>query len=131
MPWKSLDLEIFSDVRGSLSILNIQEETGILFRRVFWIKDVEPGVVRGEHAHRTGHQVLVCISGALTLTIEDVAGHSSIEMSNGSAVWMKPMTWASQKFNQPETTLLVLASNSFDPSDYIHDKVEFLSLLNQ
>lgn len=132
MPWSHISAEQYRDQRGNLRVLSVERETGMSIKRVFWVSDVTPGVTRGHHAHKSGHQVLICLSGSLEVTLRDHLGEETKVLSpNSPAIWMKPLTWGVQRFLQPETVLLVLASNEFDESDYIRDEQEFRSLVQK
>jgi UDP-2-acetamido-3-amino-2,3-dideoxy-glucuronate N-acetyltransferase len=132
MPWSHISAEQYRDQRGILRVLSVERETGMSIKRVFWVSDVAPGETRGQHAHKSGHQVLICLSGSLEVTLRDHLGEETIVLSpNSPAIWMKPLTWGVQRFLQPETVLLVLASNEFDESDYIRDEQEFRSLVQK
>lgn len=132
MPWSHISAEQYRDQRGNLRVLNVERETGMSIKRVFWVSDVAPGETRGHHAHKSGHQVLICLSGSLEVTLRDHLGEETKVLSpNSPAIWMKPLTWGVQRFLQPETVLLVLASNEFDESDYIRDEQEFRSLVQK
>ncbi|MDQ1381594.1 MAG: hypothetical protein QOJ71_2313, partial [Actinomycetota bacterium] len=62
----------FDDVTFVSLVSNVEERGSLLaidfdalpftVRRVFMITDVPPGTKRGGHRHRSGAQVLVCIS---------------------------------------------------------------------
>jgi len=47
------------------------------------------------------------------------------------AVYIPPMVWALQYKHSADAVLLVLASDYYDPDDYIRDYAEFLKIANQ
>jgi dTDP-4-dehydrorhamnose 3,5-epimerase-like enzyme len=113
------------DVRGKLTSINIEWDV----KRVFWVTNVPAGEVRGFHAHRTGNQVLFCLAGAILAKFEDDQGTEVIELlPEGFGVSMKNLVWGEQTFIEPNSVLLVLASNEYDEQDYIRDRAEFEEL---
>ena len=95
-------------------------------KRSFWVQDVPVGATRGFHAHRTGQQILVCLTGRILAKFTDGYHSAELELSSSeTAVWMKNMVWGEQTFVEPKSVLLVLASNPYDESDYIRDRQEF------
>ena len=127
--WELIDPARFRDSRGELSVLDLQGGLPFGPKRVFWITDVPAGESRGFHAHRSGQQLLVCLSGSITARVLDGQNEEKFELTvDGPALWMKNLVWGEQTFNEDGSTLLVLASNSFEEADYIRDYESFLEL---
>jgi len=123
------DLPIASDMRGSLSVGEFAEHLPFVPKRYFVVFDVPGKDVRGEHAHRTCHQFLVCTRGSVSVVVDD--GHASEEVrldAPNLGLHIPPMIWAVQYRYSPDATLMVLASEPYDAADYIRDYDEFLSL---
>ncbi|MEM4188250.1 MAG: WxcM-like domain-containing protein [Candidatus Hadarchaeum sp.] len=122
-----LELGVFSDLRGSLAVAEVGKPLPFVPRRVFTVFDVPSREVRGEHAHRTLHQLLVCIRGECAVVVDD--GHCREEVRLDSpklGLYVPPMVWAVQYKFSPDALLLVFASAEYDPDDYIRDYEEFL-----
>jgi len=99
-------------------------------RRSFTVFNVPSREVRGEHAHRTLHQFLVCLKGECAVLADD--GHNREEVllnTPGLGVHIPPMGWAVQYKFSPDAVLLVLASDVYDPADYIRDSDEYRRLV--
>lgn len=127
--WEVIEPSRFRDGRGELSVLDTKSTLPFLPKRVFWIRDVPAGEIRGLHAHQTGLQLLICVSGSITASVSDGEITEQFQLSaDGPALWMKNLVWGEQKFNEDGSTLLVLASNSFEEEDYIRDFEAFLAL---
>jgi acetyltransferase-like isoleucine patch superfamily enzyme len=125
----AIEFPSFSDERGLLSVL---DEDLIPFRvsRLFFVYDVPNRLVRGEHAHKVCHQMLICASGSLRVHLDDGNSQSEISLvSPSTGVHIPPMTWASQYQFAPGTVLAVLASHPYDPADYIRSYDQFLDAL--
>lgn len=124
-----IKLPVFPDSRGTLSVVQYPDHLPFLPVRVFYISRVSSESTRGEHAHHECHQAIVCISGTLTVTVEDGAGKRSYRLDDPTnLLYIPPGVWASQHGYLPETISSVFASNPYDPADYIRDYNEWKAL---
>ena len=64
-----IELPEFADSRGSLVVAEHLKQLPFSVERVFFQSQVPAGDKRGMHAHRACHQVLVCVSGAVTAVV--------------------------------------------------------------
>jgi dTDP-4-dehydrorhamnose 3,5-epimerase-like enzyme len=98
-------------------------------QRVFFVSDVSGKEVRGEHAHRSCRQFLVCVRGSVAVIVDDArTRHEVLLDSPGLGLYIPPMLWSVQYRFSADATLAVLASDPYDPADYIRDYEEFLTL---
>jgi len=119
------------DLRGNLSVGEFSEALPFDPKRFFIVYDVPSRYVRGEHAHRTCHQFLVAVHGSITIVVDDGTDRAEIELDNPTiGLHIPPMVWATQYRYAKDSVLMVLASHSYDDSDYIRDYEEFLKLRN-
>jgi len=122
-------LPLIEDLRGRLTVAEGGNDFPFTAKRCFVVFDVPGKDVRGEHAHRTCHQFLVCTRGSVSVVVDD--GHASEEVrldAPNLGLHIPPMIWAVQYRYSPDATLMVLASEPYDAADYIRDYDEFLSL---
>ncbi len=118
----------FSDLRGRLTAGELPSE-GIPFtpQRWFLVYDVPSREVRGEHAHRVCHQFLICVSGQVTVAVDDGKHRAEVLLDAPTAgIYVPPRVWASQYRYDANAVLLVLASHPYDPDDYIREYESFL-----
>lgn len=119
------------DLRGNLSVGEFSEAIPFDPKRFFLVYDVPSKYVRGEHAHHTCHQFLVAVHGSISVVVDDGADRAEIELDNPTiGLHIPPMVWATQYHYEKDSVLMVLASHSYDESDYIRDYEEFLKLRN-
>jgi UDP-2-acetamido-3-amino-2,3-dideoxy-glucuronate N-acetyltransferase len=115
------------DLRGSM----VASEFGDLPfvpKRVFTVFGVSNARIRGSHAHRACAQLLVCVSGSLSCIVDDGERREEITLdSPDMGLYVPPMVWGTQYNHAPDTVLLVLASQGYDPADYIRDYDEFVA----
>jgi len=110
------------DPRGALLPLAL-EQLPFAVRRVFAVAGVPPGTVRGGHAHRSGWQLLVCVSGALQVRLHCAGQEVRRQLSDvGPGLLIGAGVWAEQTYVDPHTVLLVACSEDYDPSSYVTGK---------
>jgi UDP-2-acetamido-3-amino-2,3-dideoxy-glucuronate N-acetyltransferase len=127
---KLIQLQSFKDDRGVLAVGSTPKEVPFEVRRFFITSATSPSVVRGQHAHKVSHQLLVAVAGSVTATCDD--GHTKTEHvldSSNIGLYMPPFTWGEQTSFSEGAKLLVLASELYDPKDYIENYEEFISLV--
>jgi UDP-2-acetamido-3-amino-2,3-dideoxy-glucuronate N-acetyltransferase len=91
-----------------------------------------PDVVRGEHAHRICHQLLVAATGSLIATCDDGNTKSEFLLDKPTlGLYMPPLTWGTQTNFSEGARLLVLASHLYDVDDYVSDYKEFEALVSK
>jgi acetyltransferase-like isoleucine patch superfamily enzyme len=118
---------VIRDMRGNLTAREVGQGLPFVPRRYFIVHDVPTKEVRGEHAHRRCHQVLVCIRGSVAVLVDDgVHRRETVLDSPELALHVPPMIWCVQYKYTPDAALLVLASDPYDPEDYIRDYERFL-----
>lgn len=121
------DLPHVLDMRGSLSVAEMGDQLPFLPKRYFIVFDVPSAEVRGQHAHRTLHEFLVCVKGSMHLIVDDGQRREEIVLDRPNlAVHITPLTWITQYRFTPDAVLLVLASDVYEPGDYIRDYDGFL-----
>jgi UDP-2-acetamido-3-amino-2,3-dideoxy-glucuronate N-acetyltransferase len=120
-------MPLIKDLRGNLLAREIGRGLPFIPKRFFVVMDVPSKEVRGEHAHRCLEQLLVCLRGTITVVVDD--GHARQEILLDSpelALYLPPMVWGIQYKGTADAVLLVMASDGYDPDDYIRDYDQFL-----
>lgn len=97
-------------------------------KRIFLVKDVPVGVVRGEHSHYETQQLLICLRGKIKVNLHDGKSLTSSVLKENDTVFVDKMVWDSQEFLTYDSMLLVIASTHYDKQDYIEDFSYFLNL---
>jgi acetyltransferase-like isoleucine patch superfamily enzyme/dTDP-4-dehydrorhamnose 3,5-epimerase-like enzyme len=117
------------DMRGKIAVAETSRELPFVPQRAFLVYDVPSTEVRGEHAHRHCEQFLVCVAGAVAVIVDDGVAQDEYLLSGPShGLHIPPRIWATQYRYTDHAALLVLASDPYDPDDYIRDYKEFLAL---
>jgi acetyltransferase-like isoleucine patch superfamily enzyme len=119
------------DIRGSLSVGEVNREVPFEVKRYFLVFGVPSLETRGEHAHYECHQFLICVSGSCNVVADDGVNRQEFVLDRPElGLHLPPMTWGIQYKYSKDAVLLVLASHSYDASDYIRDYAQFKSLVN-
>lgn len=120
---------IVRDLRGNLAARELGRGLPFEPKRFFVIFDVPSKEIRGEHAHKQCHQLLVCLRGSVMCLTDDGARRSEYLLdSPDKALHIPPMIWGTQYRYTRDALLLVLASHVYDPKDYIREYEVYLSL---
>jgi acetyltransferase-like isoleucine patch superfamily enzyme/dTDP-4-dehydrorhamnose 3,5-epimerase-like enzyme len=123
-------LPLIHDMRGDLSVGEFQRQVPFLPQRYFMVFDVPTADIRGEHAHRTCHQFLVCARGRCHVVVDDGQTREEVLLDRPNlGLYIPPMIWGIQHNYSADAVLLVFASDFYDPADYIRDYNEFLRLV--
>jgi len=111
-----------SDIRGDLSFLEYQKHIPFMIKRVFCVYNVPGQEVRGEHAHKTCEQYLICVRGSVSIIVDDGKRREEVELrAFETGLYIPPMVWGTQYKYSDDAILLVFASKAYQASDYIRD----------
>ncbi len=129
MPWHLIDAKTHIDPRGALSAID-EHEFPFVPKRVYWIYDVPNGTVRGAHAHREQHQILICLQGVLDVLVDDGVNSTVIRLDSPNRyLHLPPMLWSEQRCKADSTRWVFIASGKLDPDEYIRTRAEWLKEL--
>ncbi len=122
-------LPVAPDLRGTLSFGEVNRQIPFEIQRYFLVFDVSSEQVRGEHAHRTLHQFLICVHGRCCVVADDGLHRQEFVLdAPDMGLYIPPMTWAVQYKYSRDGVLLAFTSDLYNPADYIRDYAEFLAL---
>jgi acetyltransferase-like isoleucine patch superfamily enzyme/dTDP-4-dehydrorhamnose 3,5-epimerase-like enzyme len=124
-------LPYIKDIRGDLSVGEFERQVPFKPMRYFIVHNVPNEKTRGQHAHRKCDQFLVCIRGRCSVVADDGINRREILLDRPSlGLYMPSMTWGVQYKFSSDAMLLVLASDYYDPEDYIRNYEDFIGELN-
>ena len=117
------------DMRGDLCAAEVGGDLPFLVRRSFLIYNVPNAELRGEHAHRRCEQFLMAVKGAVRVVVDDGVQREEFSLDRPNfGLYLPPMTWGIQYRYTEGAVLLVMASDLYDPADYIREYGEFIAL---
>ena len=121
---------IADPARGTLVVMEARRQVPFDFPRIFMLCDVPKGAMRGDHAHRGQHQLLVVTAGAFDVATEDRGGRRQYRLDSPKVgLHVPPLTWVTMHAAVAGSTCIVLTSALYDEADYIRDRAEFERLL--
>lgn len=128
---KEIKFKYVHDPRGDLTEVEFSRDLPFKPKRVFFVRDVPSSNVRGEHAHKVCHQLLVCIKGKISVIVDDGKNRNEYTLSSISeGIYLPPMIWGVQHKYSNDAILMVYASHEYDNDDYIRDYNIFIEKVN-
>ena len=116
------------DERGSLVALESKKTVPFDIKRVYYIFGTQKEVARGFHAHKNLKQVAVCIAGKCRMVMDNGQKKESIWLDSPIQGILITNEWHEMHDFSEDCVLLVLASEHYDKSDYIHDYEDFIKM---
>ncbi|URZ08141.1 sugar 3,4-ketoisomerase [Clostridium felsineum] len=115
----------FKDIKDKYGHLTpIESKINIPFeiKRVYYITKVDDGVIRGFHAHKKLHQVLICLNGSVKIKLKNPNSEELVELNEPSVgLYIGPLIWREMFDFTEGSVLLVLASDYYNEKDYIRN----------
>ena len=124
--------EIKDPARGTLGIAETPSHVPFDIRRVLLHYDLPLNNSRGNHAHRTLEEFIICLTGAVEVSVRDATGSQMFQLASPlRGVYVAPLTWITMTVLSPGTTCVVMTSDDYNPDEYINHTAEFEALLDQ
>lgn len=119
-----------SDLRGRVTAGELPSDAVPFSPRRWFLVYGVPGLeLRREHAHRTCAQFLICVSGTVTIAVDDSQHRAEVALEQPTlGIHIPPLVWTSQLRGDADSVLLVLASHPYDPSDCVREYEDFLQI---
>lgn len=125
--FEEVGLESYSNNSGKLEVFNSSRNHKFLVKRFYLIRDVPTGERRGHHAHKELNQIFFCIQGKFRITLSDgVVEQNAVLHESSSGIIVPAGLWRELSEFSKNAICLVLASEEYNPQDYIHDYKEFI-----
>lgn len=116
-----------SELPGDLTFIEGGRHIPFDIKRLYYLYNVPEGMVRARHAHKRLHQVLIAISGAFDVILNDGhADHCFHLDSPHEGLYIPPMTWRVLENFSKGAVCMVLASAFYNESDYYREYHDFL-----
>ena len=120
------------DDRGQLVALEEFNDIPFQIKRVYYIYDTAPGVIRGFHAHKNLQQILIYIHGSCKIKLDNGCEKKVVPLEKPyEGLYVSSNMWREMYDFSPDAVLLVLASELYDEADYIRDYQEFLQYVSK
>ncbi len=124
-----IDLPELKDSRGSLSFVEAGRQVPFLIRRIYYLYGVPLGAVRGGHAHKELHQLMIAMHGSFEILIDDGINKSVVALNNPArGLYICPMIWRELRGFSGYSVCVVLASEVYNEDDYLRNYSDFLGV---
>lgn len=129
---KIISLQKIADPRGNLTVVEQCKDIPFNVSRVYWTYDIPTDAERGGHAHIHCRELIVSVSGAFTVTLDDGSQRQQYLLSKPyEGLLVDTGIWRTLENFSSGAVCLVLAEDPFDESDYIYDYNDFLRYKNK
>ena len=121
-----------SERRGNLTVVENGKTLPFNSKRVYYLYDVPGGESRGAHAHKTLEQLIVAASGSFKVSLDDGVNKKTFFLNRPyQGLYVKPGLWRDLEDFSSGAVCMVLASEVYQPEDYIRDYDAFLAFRNR
>lgn len=120
--------QIRDSIDGCISVVESEKNIPFKIKRVYYIYHLANRfAVRGKHAHKELEQVLFCVNGSFTLSLDDGINKQTIRIDKPNlGVYIGTNLWHTMTLFSDDCVLLVFASDYYKESDYIRNYNVFL-----
>ena len=120
------------DERGHLVVVEGHQDIPFDIKRIFYIYGSDKEVVRGQPANRKSEVVLINVAGTSKVKVKDGKGNEAIYSLNRphTGIYLPKLVWKDMYDFSEDSVLLVLASEHYDPEEYIRNYDEFVEIVN-
>jgi len=126
-----IDLPKAEDERGNLTFIG-NDQIPFDIKRAYWIYDVPGGQIRGGHAFKEQHEMIVSLSGSFDVVIDDRTGEQTFHLNRSYyGLYVPNRLWRHMENFSTNAVALVLSSTLFSEDDYIRDYDEFTSFISE
>ena len=127
---KLIQLPKIEDARGNLSFIEAEKHIPFEILRSYWIYDVPGGEKRGGHAYINNQEFIVALSGSFDVILNDGYEEKVFTLNRSYyGLYVPKMMWRQMDNFSTNSLALILASTTFDQSDYIYDYEEFKKMM--
>lgn len=127
MDYKLIDFPVHGNHEGKLVALEKNNEIPFEIKRVYYIWDTVHDAIRGRHAHKDLQQVIICVKGECDFILDDGKTRETVHLNNpAQGLYIRNNIWREFTNFSEDCVVMVLASEHYNPDDYIHDYERFL-----
>lgn len=112
---------------GNITSVQNGIEIPFAIKRVYYLYDIPGGESRGAHAHYNLEQVVIAASGSFDITIDDGQNKKTVQLNRPYyGLRIMPGMWRDISNFSSGAIVLVMASEVYQPEDYIRTYTEYL-----
>ena len=123
-----LDFPDLGDERGNLVVVEGGSAIPFEIKRIFYGSDSQ--VVRGCHANLRSEFVMINVSGTSKVKVDNGCETRVIELNRPRmGLYLKSNVWKEMYDFSPDSVLLVLSNEHYDPNEYIRSYEAYQNLI--
>ena len=123
-----IELPKFLDERGNLSFAENFAQIPFEIKRTYWLYDVPGGVERGGHAEMRNEELIIALSGAFEIVVDDGCRQKSFVLNRSYyGLYIPNGLWREIREFSTNAVALEFGSIPYDVNDYIRDYETFLA----
>ena len=120
------------DERGHLVVVEANKDIPFAIKRVFYIYGSDQDVIRGRHANYNSEFVLINVAGTSRVKVDDGTNQMVYHLDRPHiGIYLPRMIWKDMYDFSEDSVLLVLASEHYDPEEYIRDYDKYLEIVRR
>lgn len=127
-----MNIEIISipkieDYRGNIAVIE-NEVVPFAIKRVYYLFDVPSNAKRGGHSHKEQLELLIPLSGSFDVVLNDGLTTQTVSLNKpDKGLLIKANIWRELENFSSGAVCLVIASDTYDESDYVRDFDAFIA----
>ena len=127
-----LDFPDLGDERGNLVVVEGGSAIPFEIKRIFYIYGSDSQVVRGCHANLRSEFVMINVSGTSKVKVDNGCETRVIELNRPRmGLYLKSNVWKEMYDFSPDSVLLVLSNEHYDPREYIRVYDNYLKMVKK
>ena len=120
------------DSRGNLSFAEQFTHIPFEIRRVYWLYDVPGGVARGGHAEKNNEELIIALSGAFDITVDDGENAKTFVLNRSYyGLYIPRGLWREIKEFSTNALALEFGSIPYTEDDYIRNYDEYKNYVKE
>lgn len=125
---KIITLPKYLDSRGNLSFAQNNDQIPFEIKRTYWLYDVPGGISRGGHAEIENQEVIIAISGAFDIVVDDGKNQKTFTLNRSYyGLYIPKGIWREIKEFSTNAIALEFGSIPYNVNDYIRNYDAFLA----
>ena len=126
-----IELPKILDKRGNLSFFENSNQIPFDIKRTYWIYDVPGGELRGSHAFKKSHELIIALSGSFDIVLHDGNEEKKYSLNRSyHGLHVPNLLWRRLENFSTNSLALIVSSISYDSHDYIRDFEEFKIIID-
>lgn len=125
-PYRLVAIPVFKDDRGMLSFIENGAACPFEIQRAYWLFNSNQQLSRGHHAHKELKQLVICITGSVSITLDNGQSKDTLILSSpDQGLYIDGFIWRELHDFKDNPVILVLCSDQYSEDDYVRDYDEF------